>query len=772
MFRILSTKCIALYWAGAAGWTLTWGANFALAANVARPAHNLGVGFFVENGEIYDANGNPFRIRGVNHTHAFGVQATNTAAIPEIAKSNANAVRLVFFKNGTGITLTAREQRQRIVDYVAHQIVPIVELHDYTGGNNDVDGSSIEAAVDYWLEPSRKAYLKEYEREVILNIANEWGPNSAVWRDAYVSAVERLRVAGVNNLIMIDAGGNFGQNPNSIKTYGSDVFHADPQQNVVFSQHMYGYWRSDPDYRTSGGWKPPFLIADELAALKATGLPLVVGEFGWEDFSEVNYDTSDAIQAFEEAGVGWLAWAWYRGASGDSLSLVKNVNGAPSIYYNSDDDLTAYGNLVVNDPAWGLKVAAEKASIFFKQGDFNRDGVVDESDLTSWESQFTPADRNGTDFLNWQRGFEGNAPQDLVGTPIPEATSSALVGTLAMLWAAARRRGSHGRRRREARHVVSTSHFALRLAVVATVFGTGANPSRAEPPRVNDPRLQLELIAADPTIVTPIGMAVDSRNRLFVLESHTHERPADYDGPPADRVKVFTDADGDGAYDEPVIFADDVVGGLNIAFSPDGTLYVVCAREVFRLPDRDGDLRCDGLESVLKLDTEERYAHNSLLSIAFDDEGWMYVGRGNTASRAYTAIGTDGTRTTGYGDGGSILRCRPDGSSLSEFATGFWNPFGIKFDPIGRLLCVDNDPDSRGPNRLMHVVEGGDFGYLSLYGGSGNHPFQGWEGERPGTLPMINGVGEAPCDLLHCRATALPDDFANDVLVTVWNEYT
>ena len=109
-------------------------------------------------------------------------------------------------------------------------------------------------------------------------------------------------------------------------------------------------------------------------------------------------------------------------------------------------------------------------------------------------------------------------------------------------------------------------------------------------------------------------------------------------------------------------------------------------------------------------------------------------------------------------------------SKLSEFATGFWNPFDLKFDHAGRLLLVDNDPDARGPNRMLHVVRGGDYGYKAVYGGGGNHPFQGWDGSLPGTLPFIAGTGEAPSGLIDCRRSSLPPEYANSVLVTVWNE--
>ena len=67
------------------------------------------------------------------------------------------------------------------------------------------------------------------------------------------------------------------------------------------------------------------------------------------------------------------------------------------------------------------------------------------------------------------------------------------------------------------------------IAVALTQAGPAAPAS--SPPRVTDPRLVLEQIAREPAIVTPTGLAVDSRGRVLVIESHTHFRPKDYVGP-------------------------------------------------------------------------------------------------------------------------------------------------------------------------------------------------------------------------------------------------
>ncbi len=320
-----------------------------------------------------------------------------------------------------------------------------------------------------------------------------------------------------------------------------------------------------------------------------------------------------------------------------------------------------------------------------------------------------------------------------------------------------------------------TAALCTLLLLAGYLFGFRTINSVAVPdtevPRVLDDRLELMLFASDPQIVTPIGIAIDSLDRIYVLESHTHLPPSGYGGPKGDVIKVFVDQNADGLPDNVSVFAEGLKESLNLAFSPAGHLYAVTSREVWALYDEDKDGVSEKREKVLELvEPASVYAHAALLGITFSPDGWMYISRGNTSGAAWKLKGTDGSTVGGYGDGGNIVRARPDGTQLEEVATGFWNPMDLKFDSMGHLLAADNDPDSRGPNRLVHVVPGGDYGYKSLYGGSGIHPYLSWNGELPGTLPFAVGLGEAPSGLLEATSAALPADYQGQMLASIWEE--
>jgi putative membrane-bound dehydrogenase-like protein len=295
-----------------------------------------------------------------------------------------------------------------------------------------------------------------------------------------------------------------------------------------------------------------------------------------------------------------------------------------------------------------------------------------------------------------------------------------------------------------------------------------ALPLFGQTPTVTDDRLVIELVAQEPDIVTPTGLAVDEQGRIWVIENHTHHRGPAYKGPASDRIRVFSDLDGNGKARQITTFAEGFKDSMSIALGKNG-VYLATRSEILLLENKDG--KVGARRSLIKLNSTATYPHNGLCGFAFDALGDMYFGMGENLGVAYELVGADGTTMRGAGEGGNLFSCRPDGTGLTRVATGFWNPFHHCVDAFGRVFVVDNDPDARGPCRLLHVVPGGDYGYRFRYGRNGTHPFQAWNGELPGTLGMVSGTGEAPSGVTAYESTGLPDEYRGSLLSTSWGDH-
>jgi hypothetical protein len=292
-------------------------------------------------------------------------------------------------------------------------------------------------------------------------------------------------------------------------------------------------------------------------------------------------------------------------------------------------------------------------------------------------------------------------------------------------------------------------------------------PALADPAnvRLQDPRFEITLFAEQPQIWTPTGIAVNSEGQVLAIESNTHLPKSDYPGPKTDRIKIFTDKDRDGHADEVAVFAEGFRWAMNMAFVG-ADLYIVQRDAVIVLHDG----KPDACEQILTLETKGDFPHNGLGGFCASIDGSLFIGLGENLGLPYTLKGKDGSSVSGGGEGGNIFKCQRDGTKLELFATGFWNPFAMTFDVAGNLFAVDNDPDGRPPCRLLHVIRGGNYGYQFRYGRSGLHPFVAWDGELPGTLPMVSGTGEAPSGLLGLPRIGWPAEYSDSLLGTSWGD--
>jgi len=289
-----------------------------------------------------------------------------------IQKSRANAVRLVTAGRSwhwNQQSATPAQKEMLVETALEASLVPMIEMHDGTcvkvcdlppiDENGEQRGEmGLKQIVDEWLEPANRRMLQEHEDVLLLNIANEWGDNNEAYLSCYKDAITRLREADINNVLVIDAGGNCGQNPNSLLKYGDELFAHDPLNKLVLSIHLYGFWRTDD--KSFSDWTPPFSVEEVFPQLADLDAPVIIGEYGWyRNDSERSFNPRKLMEVSKAHGIGWYFWAWADGSE-DLHSIVSSDDYS----YDGPDDLSEAGATILLDPEVGFEALAEPPTGF------------------------------------------------------------------------------------------------------------------------------------------------------------------------------------------------------------------------------------------------------------------------------------------------------------------------------------------------------------------------------------------------------------------------
>jgi hypothetical protein len=295
----------------------------------------------------------------------------------------------------------------------------------------------------------------------------------------------------------------------------------------------------------------------------------------------------------------------------------------------------------------------------------------------------------------------------------------------------------------QSKFLLIAAFFAMTLLPLAKAWAAEPDPQVA----ILQPGVQLELVAEHPTLMTPTGVDVDHRGRVWLIASHTHFRPEGYVGPKHDEVVVLSGKHKLGDTTSRTVFYNKTDATMDLELGQDGWVYLAERDRIIRVRDSDGDNVGDVEELLAELTTEADYPHNGLSGLTWHPDGDLLFGLGENFSKPWTLKTPHGESFSGKGEGG-IFGCRPDGTQFRRVARGMWNPFAVCVRDDGQIFAADNDPGERPPCRLLHVVPGGDYGYQRLYGAEPHHPFVAWNGELAGTLPMVHPTGEGPCAIL------------------------
>ncbi|MBL8756443.1 MAG: DUF1080 domain-containing protein [Planctomycetes bacterium] len=276
-----------------------------------------------------------------------------------------------------------------------------------------------------------------------------------------------------------------------------------------------------------------------------------------------------------------------------------------------------------------------------------------------------------------------------------------------------------------------------------------------------------ELFAAEPDVTQPIAMAVDEAGRLWVVEAHSYpqKRP---DGQGLDRIVVFSDANGDGRFDQRTQFLAglNLTSGIAVGF---GGVFVGQAPNLLFVPDRNRDLVPDGPAEVLLDGWHWEDTHETLNAFRWGPDGWLY---GCHGVFTHSRVGKPGTPDAERQPlNAAVWRFHPTRHTFEVWAHGTSNPWGVDFDEHGQAFVT-----SCVIPHLFHMVQGGVY-----HRQAGKHfsPFvyadiptiadhQHWQGNQPHAGNGVSdeqGGGHAHCAALLYRGGRWPQQYDGGLLM-------
>ena len=263
--------------------------------------------------------------------------------------------------------------------------------------------------------------------------------------------------------------------------------------------------------------------------------------------------------------------------------------------------------------------------------------------------------------------------------------------------------------------------------------------------------LKVTAWAAEPQMMNPVAMSIDTRGRIWVVETNRFGGGGTLDirniygwveedlacrvvadrsamvkrhwpdswqemTKNSDRIRLLEDSSGGGRCDRAAIWAD----GFNAledgiaagVLERKGNVYFADMPNLWMLRDN----RKTGVSDERKVmstgyGVRFGFEGHDLHGLRFGPDGKLYFSCGDRGFNVTTREG----RQLAYPDTGGVLRCDPDGANLEVFAYGLRNPQKLCFDDHGNLFTGDNNSDHGDPAKWYYLVEGADCGWRVGY---------------------------------------------------------
>jgi putative membrane-bound dehydrogenase-like protein len=175
------------------------------------------------------------------------------------------------------------------------------------------------------------------------------------------------------------------------------------------------------------------------------------------------------------------------------------------------------------------------------------------------------------------------------------------------------------------------------------------------------PGMIVELMAAEPLVVSPVAIDFGPDGRLWVAEMIDYPMGTKGDYRPGGRVRVLEDTDGDGKYDKATVFLDNIPFPTGLTVWRKGAL-IAAAPDILYAEDTDGDGKADLVRKLYSgFGTENYQARVNSLHYGLD--GWVHGSCGAFGGTIRSFAGGEP-----FPLGNRDFRIKPDSGALEPAA--------------------------------------------------------------------------------------------------------
>jgi putative membrane-bound dehydrogenase-like protein len=281
------------------------------------------------------------------------------------------------------------------------------------------------------------------------------------------------------------------------------------------------------------------------------------------------------------------------------------------------------------------------------------------------------------------------------------------------------------------------------------------------------PGFSATMWAHEPDVQNPIGMAWDTRGRMWVAENYTYaERKLRFDLGLRDRVIILEDKDGDGVAETRKVFTDQVQMLTSVEVGRGG-VWLMCPPLLLFVPDANGDDVPDGAPQVV-LDgftvATDNY-HNFANGLRWGPDGWLY---GRCGGSCPGELGVPGTpKEQRIPLRGGMWRYHPQRKVVEVLTHGTTNPWGSDWDKFGEQFFINTVG-----GHLWHAMAGAHFVrshtldpnpnvYQAIDQHADHWHFdtgKGWQASRNGVANDLGG-GHAHCGAMIYQGNQWPEQY-------------